>query len=120
MGFAFHVIHGTDRKHRKRVGMMESTKKRKYLTLEDRVNVVNRHKKGETAIAIAKSLKVGKTQIQGIIRDKDDILKRWESGDNADHMRSKRQKTTYSEVNEKVFPQQPNPLCLNFVKKLLI
>ena len=56
MGIAFHVIHGTYMKHRKRVGMMESTKKIKYLTLEDRVNVVNRHKKGETAIAIARGV----------------------------------------------------------------
>jgi hypothetical protein len=82
---------------------MESSKKRKFLNLEDRVNVVNRNKKGETAIAIAKSLGVGKTQIQGIIRDKDDILKRWESGDNAEGMRAKRQKTPYSEVNDKVW-----------------
>ncbi|KAK7097842.1 hypothetical protein V1264_004763 [Littorina saxatilis] len=82
---------------------MASTKKRKYLTLENRVTVVNRHKKGETAIAIAKSLDVGKSQIQRIIQDKENILKRWESGDNADRMRSKRQKSTYSDVNEKVW-----------------
>ena len=57
MGFAFYVIHGTDGKHRKPVGMIKSTKKRKYLTLEDRLNVVNRHK-NRTFITLTKPFSV--------------------------------------------------------------
>ena len=57
---------------------MESPRStRKVLTLSQRVNVIKRSEKGESAIAIARSLEVGKTQIQGIVRDKQLILKRW-------------------------------------------
>ena len=38
-------------------------------------------KKGENAISIARSLDVGKTQIQTIIRERDSILARWENGE---------------------------------------
>ena len=53
-----------------------SPNKRKPLTLEERVRVIERKKGGETAIAIAKSVNVGKTLIQCIIRDSDSILER--------------------------------------------
>jgi hypothetical protein len=51
------------------------------LSLEDGVKVVSRRQKGETAIAIASSMSVGKTQVQQVIRDKETILKRWEEGE---------------------------------------
>ena len=44
--------------------------KRKCLTLEDRIKVLDRHDKGESARLIAMSLGCGKTQIQSIIKDK--------------------------------------------------
>jgi hypothetical protein len=39
------------------------------LTLEERLDVVKRSRKGETAIAIARLVGVGKTQIQSIVND---------------------------------------------------
>jgi hypothetical protein len=62
---------------------MVTHRKRTVLSLEDkdRVKVVPRHQKGETAIAIASSMSVGKTQVQQIVRDKETILKRWEEGE---------------------------------------
>ena len=43
--------------------------KQKLLKLEQHVNVVKQHDKGVSCHAIAKSLSVGKTQVQGIIND---------------------------------------------------
>ena len=73
-------------------------RKRKVLDFSERVKVVQRHNKGETAIAIAKSLDVGKTQIQNIIQNKEDILQRWENCVAGDR---KQKQTESSEVQEK-------------------
>ena len=51
-----------------------SSQKRKALTLEERIKVIERNKKGENAISIARSLDVGKTQILNIVRERDSIL----------------------------------------------
>lgn len=48
--------------------------KRKVLTLQDRVKVIERNGKGDSARAIAISLGCGKTQIQSIIKDKEKIM----------------------------------------------
>ena len=57
--------------------------KRKVLTLEERIDVIKKHKSGETAISIARTMGVGKTQIQGIVKDKQRLMESWESGDTA-------------------------------------
>lgn len=80
-----------------------SCRKRKPLTLEERIKVLKRHGNGEKAITIARSLGVGKTQIQSIIKDKEDILKRWQAGENTDRKQCKRKKSAYCEINEKVW-----------------
>ncbi|KAK7099553.1 hypothetical protein V1264_003680 [Littorina saxatilis] len=59
-------------------------KKRKILTLEQRMEVVKRSRKGETAISIARSFEVGKTQIQSIVSDQENVVNRWETGENCD------------------------------------
>ena len=84
---------------------MSSTpiRKRKVLTLADRVNVIKRREKGEKAEVIAKSLEVGVTQIRSIIADKASILQRWENGEPADRKLSKVRKCTYQAVNDKVY-----------------
>ena len=48
-------------------------RKRKIMTLQERVKVVDRLEKGESARMIATSLAVGKTQIQAIASDKVEI-----------------------------------------------
>ncbi len=50
------------------------SRKRKILNLEQRVNVVKQHHKAGSCRAIAKSLDVGKTQVQGIIHDRAKII----------------------------------------------
>ena len=64
---------------------------------------IQRNIAGETAIAIALSLDVGKTQIQNIITDKDDILKRWESGENVERKYVKVRKCVYTDINDKLW-----------------
>ena len=46
------------------------SRKRKFLTLEERIKVIERSDKGDAARRIAADLNVGKTQIQNIIKDK--------------------------------------------------
>lgn len=66
------------------------------------MKVIERSRKGESAISIARSMSVGKTQIQNIIRDQDSIVKRWESGENSESKHGKRQKTAYTDLNDKL------------------
>ena len=61
----------------------KTPRKRKVLDLADRVKVIERHNKGETAIAISLSLGCGKTQIQEIVNDKESILSRWRNGESS-------------------------------------
>ena len=75
-------------------------RKRKILTLGERIEVIKRSDSGETAISIAKSVNVGKTQIQGIVQDEASILERWEKGDNAERKYDKQRKCVYSDLNE--------------------
>ena len=65
------------------------------LTLEERVRVIKRHKKGEPAYVIARTLEVGQMQVQNIIRDAESILDRWTRGDPGDSKISKRMKTKF-------------------------
>jgi hypothetical protein len=69
------------------------------------VKVVSRHQKGETAIAIASSMSVGKTQVQQIIRDKETILKRWEEGESGSRKigKAKVRKTEYTAIDDAVW-----------------
>ena len=61
------------------------------------------HKKGEPAYVIARTLDVGKTQVQNIIRDAETILDRWTQGDAGDSKISKRMKTQFSDLNDQVW-----------------
>ena len=82
---------------------MAQARKRKQLTLEERVRVVERSEKGETAIAIAASVDVGKTQIQTIIREKESIRRGWECGESGHGNFSKMRLTTTSGIDEKLW-----------------
>ncbi len=78
-------------------------RKRKVLNLQQRVEVVQRARKGESCHAIAKSLGCGKTQIQSIVNDGDNVLSRWEDGGRADQRYLKARKTDYDELNRLVY-----------------
>ena len=57
------------------------SRKRKVLNLEERVGVIRKFDKGSSCRAISSEIRVGKMQVQSIVRDREDILKRWESGE---------------------------------------
>jgi hypothetical protein len=83
---------------------MAESRKRKILTLEKRVDVIKRNEKGQSCRSIAAELQVGKTQIQSIIRDKDEIMKMWTTGSvNSDAKFFKVRKTTYHEIDSKLW-----------------
>ena len=71
-------------KHKANVNNSPAPKKRKVLDLKDRMNVVKRHEKGDSARKIAESFGVGKTQIQNILKEKTSIRDRFVQGENVD------------------------------------
>ena len=48
--------------------------KRKVLTLQDRINVIERSDRGESSRAIAEAVGCGRTQVQNILKDRDKLL----------------------------------------------
>ena len=67
------------------------SEKRKVLTLEERVAVIRKIDCGKSCCSVAEETGVGKTQIQGLVKDKETILKRWKDGERSDKK--------YSDVN---------------------
>ena len=57
------------------------SRKRKVLSLEERVNVLKKIDEGKSCRAASTELGVGKTQVQTIVKERKDIMKRWESGE---------------------------------------
>ena len=60
--------------------MATPSKKRKALTLEEKVKVIRLNEKGESVRRIAAELDVGKTQIASIVKSREEVLKQWEDG----------------------------------------
>ena len=60
------------------------SQKRKVLTLEERVAVIQKIDCGKSCRSVAEEIGVGKTEIQGIVKDKEAILKRWKDGECSD------------------------------------
>ena len=54
-----------------------ASKKRKVMTLDERVCVIKLSNQGDSARKIAASLGVGKTQVQTVIHNKEEIVKEW-------------------------------------------
>lgn len=79
-------------------------KKRKVLTLEDRMKVLDHSKKGLTAKAISALMGCGKTQVQSIVRDRESINALWQSGQGrADQKVVKRRKVCYEKLDDIVW-----------------
>ncbi|KAK7499105.1 hypothetical protein BaRGS_00009652 [Batillaria attramentaria] len=57
-----------------------ASRKRKVLTLEQRVKVIELSEKGDSARKIAEKMDVGKTQIQSILLAKEEIKQEWKDG----------------------------------------
>ena len=78
-------------------------RKRKILTLEERVSVLSKIEKGQSCRSVAEELGVGKTQIQNIVKDKEDILKQWAAGESSSKKYTKVRKTGYEEIDKVVW-----------------
>ena len=77
-----------------------SLRKRKVLTLEERVSVLDKIEKGQSCCPVAEELGVGRTQIQNIVKNKKDILKQWADGESSSKMYTKVRKTGYEEIDK--------------------
>lgn len=73
--------------------------KRKFLTLEQRVRVIEKLDKGLSVRKIAEELDCGKTQISNIKADKKAILEEWESGCRSSAKCVKKRKTVYQALS---------------------
>ena len=80
-----------------------SSRKRKVLTLAERVAVLNKIDSGMSCRSVAEELGVGKTQIQNIVKEQEDIRKRWASGECSDKKYAKVRKTGYEELDRVVW-----------------
>ena len=78
-------------------------RKRKLLTLEERVEVLRLYEGGDKCVKIASIFGVGKTQIQDIVKKKEEILSKWKSGENGQVKILNPRSTNYSELNERIF-----------------
>ena len=81
-------------------GSSSSSRKRKVLDLEQRVAVLKKIDSGQSCRKIANELGVGKTQIKGILYDREDITKQWEAGERTDRKYAKFRKVGYEEIDK--------------------
>ena len=79
------------------------SRKRKILTLEERVAVLKKADEGKSCRAIAIEVGVGKTQIQTIVKEREEILKNWESGQRSDRKYSKPRTAGYEDLDKIVW-----------------
>ena len=77
--------------------------KRKVLTLQEKIDVIEKSSKGKSSREIAAHYQCGKTQITNIIANKEKILEEWEKGANCEQRYIKRRKTEYSDLNQQVW-----------------
>ena len=78
-------------------------KLRKVLTLQERIIVIERSEKGESARKIATSLSIGKTQIQRVVCDKELIKAEWQDGAWVQRKYIPGRQTQYSNLNEQIW-----------------
>ena len=55
------------------------SQKRKVLTLEDRIRVIEKVEQGKSCRCVAVEMGVGKTQVQSTVRDRKSIRRQWET-----------------------------------------
>jgi hypothetical protein len=83
---------------------MASDRKRKCLTLEQRVDVLKKLDSGRSVRDVAAEFGVGKTQI-AMVRStqRESVKSLWEEGERSDKKTVKRRKTTYETLNTAVW-----------------
>ncbi len=82
----------------------KTSTKRKVLTVEDRIRVLELHEKGESAKKISVTMGCGKTQIQNIIKDKVDLKANYVAGKfGGERKYLKPRRSLYAVLNQEVF-----------------
>ena len=76
------------------------SRKRKVLTLEERVSVIQNADSGSSCRAIAAELGAGKTQVQTIVKDREDIMRKWEEGGRCTAKYSKPRAVGYEDLDK--------------------
>ena len=82
---------------------MFAIKNRKVMSLKERINVLKKIDEGKSCHAISSELGVGKTQIQAIVKERDDIQRRWESGEQSDKKYVKPRTAGYNDLDKLVW-----------------
>jgi hypothetical protein len=77
--------------------------KRKVLSLEQRMEVIRKLESGKSCRAVAAEMGCGKTQIQAIAKDREQIKKQFLDGSNLQQKYIKRRKTGYEDLNQFVW-----------------
>ena len=73
------------------------------LTLRERVAVLKSIDSRKSGHSVAQEFNVGKTQIQGIVGDREEIVRKLEAGECSGKKYSKVRKTGYKELDEVVW-----------------
>lgn len=76
------------------------SRKRKVLTLEERVAVIKKTEEGKSCRTVATEFGVGKTQIQTIVKEREEIMKKWESGESSSKKYSKPRTADYQDLDK--------------------
>lgn len=80
---------------------MAANKKRKKLSIEEKISVIEAVNKGSSQRSVAKLFDVSKTQVQHIIATKDELLLEYQESMNSNTPKPKRhRKTNNEEINE--------------------
>ncbi len=79
------------------------SKKRKALTLEEKVKVIRLNEKGKSVRRIAAELDVGKTQIASIVKSRDKVLQQLEGCADSGRKILKARRYQHHDLNAKVY-----------------
>ncbi len=79
-----------------------ASRKRKHLTLENKVQVIKKHKEGRSVQALQREYQCGQTQIYSIIKQQDDVLTTYESNSSSSSqsLGHKARNSSFSKVND--------------------
>ena len=83
--------------------MATNSRKRKVLSLRERVAVQSKIDSYKSCRSVAGEIGIGKTQIHGILQDREGILKRWETGEHSNKKYTKVRRTGYEDLDKVVW-----------------
>ena len=75
------------------------SQKRKLLTLEDRIRVIEKVEQGKSCRCVAVEMAVGKTQVQSIVRDRKSIRRQWETCRSGPKQKYQSRKVHYDDID---------------------